>query len=105
MTEASSGGHRGALWAGGLVFAIGLTMMLGVFALAVTAFLRVPAALAGPGESMGRSLAIAGVQIGFLFVMAYLSSLFASKGLELFAAARPLGDPDRSRGTTRGPEG
>jgi hypothetical protein len=72
-----------------LVFGVGLAMMLGVFVLAVMAFLRVPAALAGAADKLGRSLAIAGVQIGFLFVMAYLSSLFASKGLELFAAARP----------------
>ena len=88
MTEARSAGHRGGLWAGGLVFGVGLAMMLGVFALAVMAFLKVPAALAGPGTNIGRSLSVAGVQIGFLFVMAYLSSLFASKGLELFSAAR-----------------
>lgn len=102
MTETRSAGHRGGLWAGGLVFGVGLAMMLGVFALAVMAFFRVPAALAGPGENMGRSLAVAGLQIGFLFVMAYLSSLFASKGLELFAAAR---DPEPSRGAARGSEG
>ena len=88
MAEVKAAGHKGGLWVGGLVFAIGLAMMLGVFALAVMAFLRVPAALAGPGANTGRSLSVAGVQIGFLFVMAYLSSLFASKGLELFSAAR-----------------
>ena len=89
MADARNGGNRGGLWAGGVVFGVGLAMMLGVFALAFFAFLRVPAALATAGDTLGRSLAVAGVQIGFLFVMAYLSSLFASKGLELFAAARP----------------
>jgi hypothetical protein len=39
-------------------------------------------------EGLARPLAAAGVQIGFLFVMAYVSSLFTSKGLELFATAR-----------------
>ncbi len=106
MTEAKAGTHRTGLWAGGAVFGLGLVMMLGVFALAATAFFRVPTALTGPVDGMGRGLAIAGVQIGFLFVMAYLSSLIASKGLELFAAARPLGDPERSRGAARsGSEG
>jgi hypothetical protein len=88
MADVKSAGHRGGLCVGGLVFGIGLAMMLGVFVMAVMAFIRVPAALATPADSLGRSLAVAGVQIGFLFVMAYLSSLFASKGLELFAAAR-----------------
>ena len=84
--------HRVGRWFGGLVFLIGLGMMAAVFALAVIAFLRVPEALAGGGGASGDGvtgpLAAAGVQIGFLFVMAYVSSLFASKGLELFSTAR-----------------
>ncbi len=88
MAEPAGSGRAGAAWVGGVVFGVGLTMMLGVFALAVAAFIRVPAALAGPADSMGRSLATAGIQIGLLFVMAYLSSLFTSKGLELLATAR-----------------
>jgi hypothetical protein len=89
MAEVKNESHRGGLWAGGVVFTVGVAMMLTVFALAVTAFVRVPAALAGPAKDMGRTLTIAGIQIGFLFVMAFVSSLIASKGLELFAAARP----------------
>lgn len=88
MTEGKSEAHRGGLWAGGVVFTLGVAMMLVVFALAVTAFVRVPAALAGPAKDLGRSLTIATMQIGFLFVMGFVSSLIASKGLELFAAAR-----------------
>ncbi|MCJ7752157.1 MAG: hypothetical protein MUQ65_13885 [Armatimonadetes bacterium] len=84
--------HRAWRWFGGVIFLIGLGMMATVFALAVIAFLRVPEALMGgggaSGEGVTRPLAAAGVQIGFLFVMAYLSSLFASKGLELFSIAR-----------------
>jgi len=84
--------HRAGRWFGGVIFLIGLGMMAAVFALAVIAFLRVPEALMGGGGASGEGvagpLAAAGVQIGFLFVMAYLSSLFASKGLELFSIAR-----------------
>ena len=83
------GQHRAGRWFGGLVLLVGLAMMAAVFSLAVVAFFRVPEALMGSGsEGITRPLAAAGVQIGFLFVMAYLSSLFASKGLELFSIAR-----------------
>ncbi len=88
MSE-TGGQSRAGRWFGGMVFLIGLAMMAVVFALAVIAFLRVPEVLMGTGrEGLARPLAAAGVQIGFLFVMAYLSSLFASKGLELFSVAR-----------------
>jgi ABC-type nickel/cobalt efflux system permease component RcnA len=93
MVEQQRGPHRAGQWFGGLVFAIGLAMMVAVFVFAVMAFLQVPAALAAGGriggeDGLGRALAVAAVRIGLLFVMAYVSSLFASKGLELFAAAR-----------------
>ena len=81
--------HRPGRWLGGLVFLIGLAMMVAVFALAAIAFFQVPEALVSGSEAgLGRLLAVAGAQIGFLFVMAYSSSLVASKGLELFTAAR-----------------
>lgn len=84
--------HRPGRWVGGIVFAVGLAMMVAVFGLAVTAFFQVPEALLSTSrkgsEGLARPLAAAGVQIGFLFVMAYVSSLFTSKGLELFATAR-----------------
>jgi hypothetical protein len=91
MAEQQSGVHRAGQWVGGLVFALGLLMMAAVFIAAVVTFLQVPAALAAGGRiggSLGRALAEAGVRIGLLFVMAIVSSLFASKGLELYAAAR-----------------
>ncbi len=93
MVEQQLGPHRAGQWFGGFVFVLGLTMMVAVFVFAVMAFLQVPAALAAGGRisgegGLGRALAVAGVRIGLLFVMAYLSSLFASKGLELFAASR-----------------
>ncbi len=93
MVEQQSGPSRTGQWFGGLVFALGLAMMVAVFVFAVMAFLQVPAALSAGGRisgegGLGRSLAVAGVRIGLLFVMAYVSSLFASKGLELFAASR-----------------
>jgi ABC-type nickel/cobalt efflux system permease component RcnA len=88
MTE-TGGQHRPGRWLGGLVFLIGLAMMVAVFALAAIAFFQVPEALiSGSDEGLGRPLAVAGAQVGFLLVMAYLSSLFASKGLELFTVAR-----------------
>lgn len=83
------GQHRLGRWFGGVIFLVGLALMVAVFALAAIAFFRVPEALvSGSEDGLGRSLAVAGAQMGFLFVMAYLSSLFASKGLELFTAAR-----------------
>ncbi len=86
------GEHRPGRWLGGLIFAVGLAMMAVVFGLAVTAFFRIPEALLSTSrsgsEGLARPLAAAGVQIGFLFVMGYVSSLFTSKGLELFSAAR-----------------
>jgi hypothetical protein len=91
MTE-SDGQHRPGRWVGGIVFGVGLAMMVAVFGLAVSAFFRVPEALLSTSregsQALARPLAAAGVQIGFLFVMAYVSSLFTSKGLEFFAAAR-----------------
>jgi hypothetical protein len=80
--------HTTGRWLGGFILLLGLLMMIAVFALAVTAFVRVPEALAGRGAAIGQSLAVAAIQIGLLFVMAYVASLLASKGLELFSAAR-----------------
>ncbi len=75
-----------------MIFAIGIALLVGVFWLAVSAFLAVPETLDAASKSSGQGLiaALAGVaaRVGFLAVMAYVSSLVASKGLELFSAAR-----------------
>ena len=71
-------------------------MLVVVFSLAAMAFLEVPEALAAGGKASGTGLgpALAGTaaRVGFLLVMAYVSSLFASKGLDLYAAARGRGE-------------
>lgn len=86
-----SGPHRAGRWSGGVIFLIGLAMLVGVFSLAVVAFLQVPEALAGAqrtGRGLGWALAGTAAQVGFLIVMAYAGSLISSKGLELYGAAR-----------------
>lgn len=83
---------RASRWVGGLLFAVGMAMLIVVFGLAATAFMEVPEALAAGGQASAAGLApaLAGTaaRVGFLLVMAYVSSLFASKGLELYEAAR-----------------
>jgi len=93
MSQDKEGGRSAGRWIGGVIFFVGLGMMGVVFALAVMAFMRVPEALLSGSDDapLSRPLGAAGVQIGFLFVMAYLSSLFASKGLELFEASHARG--------------
>ena len=87
--------HRAGRFLGGLIFAVGLGMLIAVFVLAAAAFAQVPAALGSSGRSSGQGLAVAlgvtAARVGFLVVMAYASSLVASKGLELLEAARGRG--------------
>jgi hypothetical protein len=84
--------NRAGRWIGGLIFGIGLAMLVAVFALAASAFVEVPqlldAASKTSGEGLVGVLVSVGARVGFLVVMAYVSSLVASKGLELFYAAR-----------------
>jgi len=74
------------------IFAAGVLMLLAVFALAALAFARVPHALGAPrassGPGVGPLLAATASRAAFLLVMAYVSSLLASKGLELYQAAQ-----------------
>lgn len=83
---------RGGRFLGGLIFAAGVVMLVAVFVLAAGAFAEIPAALAkakgtsGPG--LGSALATTGARAALLLVMAYVSSLLASKGLDLYQAAR-----------------
>ena len=92
-TRGPSGTGR---WLGGLIFAVGLLMLIAVFALAAVAFAQVPEVLASGGRSSGQGLvgglAATGARAAFLLVMAYVSSLVASKGLELYQAARSRGE-------------
>ncbi len=77
---------------GALIFAVGVVMLVVVFVLAAGAFAEVPAALGGAkgssGGGLGGALAATGARAAFLLVMAYVSSLLASKGLDLYQAAR-----------------
>ena len=80
---------------GAVIFGLGMIMLVVVFALAATAFARIPSVLgsgsAASGPALGEQLAAIGAQALFLLVMAYVSSLVASKGLELYQAARTPG--------------
>ncbi|UCC67541.1 MAG: hypothetical protein JSV79_10490 [Armatimonadota bacterium] len=84
--------NRAGRRVGALIFAVGLIMLVVVFALAAAAFQQIPAALgadeAGSGPGLGSALAAIGARAAFLLVMAYASSLLASKGLDLYQAAR-----------------
>lgn len=82
--------NRGGRWLGALIFAVGIIMLVVVFVLAAVAFGEVPAALTkgGSARALGAGLAMAGARAAFLLVMAYVSSLLASKGLDLYQAAR-----------------
>jgi hypothetical protein len=67
-------------------------MLVVVFVLAALAFAGLPQALDSASRSGSQGLlhvlAGVGARVAFLVVMAYVSSLVASKGLELFYAAR-----------------
>ncbi len=95
MAEERPRGSRAGRCLGALSFAVGMALLLVVFGLAAGAFARVPEALAAGPERAGHGvaglLAAAAARALFLFVMAYASSLLASKGLELYHRARGEG--------------
>jgi hypothetical protein len=80
--------------AGLALLALGILLLVAVFVWAYLLFSSLAAALGGseaahPGEpSLGALLGAGGLRVGFLFVMGYVSSLLASKGLHLFAISR-----------------
>jgi hypothetical protein len=92
MNDEARKPNRLGRWTGGLIFAVGMAMLVMVFVLAAAAFAELPQTLDSASQSSGQGLihALAGVaaRVGFLVVMAYVASLVASKGLELFYAAR-----------------
>jgi hypothetical protein len=93
MHDDTRTGGRAARSLGALIFGIGLLMMVVVFALAAVVFAAVPETLAAAGRSsaqgIGPALAATAARSVLLLVMAYVSSLLASKGLDLYVAARP----------------
>lgn len=94
MNAESDRRNRAGRRVGAAIFAAGMALLLVVFGLAASAFARVPATLGGPRASsgLGGQLAEVGARVMFLFVMAYVSSLVASKGLDLYEAARREGE-------------
>ena len=78
--------------AGMLVFLIGVALLLLVFYLAYTFFTGLAHAISHPNPAKAPSLltvlARGVLQLGMLFVMGYIGSLIASKGLELFGVSR-----------------
>jgi len=82
---------RSAERAGILIFAVGIALLALVFVLAVLTFRELPQILASDRpapQGILTVLGIAGVRALFLLVMAYVGSLLASKGLDLYSAAR-----------------
>lgn len=83
---------------GGVVFLLGLGLLTAVFVWAYYLFVgAVPqvspthnptAGSPGLGESVIWLL----IKMGFLFIMGYLASLIATKGIELYRASRGAGD-------------
>jgi len=76
------------------LFALGIFLLATVFVRAYLLFGGFAQALGGsgiadPGQpSLSAILARGGLQVALLFVMGYLSSLLASRGLHLFAISR-----------------
>jgi hypothetical protein len=83
--------------AGMLVFLVGVALLLLVFYLAYVFFTGLVASLSGSASASDKSpslltvLAKGVLQLGMLFVMGYVGSLIASKGLELFGVSRGVG--------------
>ena len=94
MVTQDSGRYAVGRVLGIVIFAIGVVLLIVVFALAAITFGQLARAMANPpsvGPGIPTVLAVAGVRAVFLLVMAYVSSLLASKGLDLFTAAKSEG--------------
>jgi uncharacterized protein YqhQ len=91
MSDSSTAPGSAARSVGILIFTIGIALLVLVFVLAVMAFLQLPLIVASDRpapQGIVTVLAVAAVRAVFLLVMAYVSSLLASKGLDLYAAAK-----------------
>jgi flagellar basal body-associated protein FliL len=87
--EAPSGSAGRSM--GIVIFTVGIALMAVVFVLAILTFQQLPQLLASdqpPPQGILAVLAIAAARAVFLLVMGYVSSLMASKGLDLYAASR-----------------
>lgn len=96
MSSDTPGFRRAGRWLGAVIFGAGVALLLVVFVLAAVTFYRLPQLLSssssGP-RGIALPLAISLVRAVFLLVMAYVSSLLASKGLELLSTANTEGSP------------
>jgi hypothetical protein len=74
-----------------VIFAIGVALLAAVFVLAILTFRQLPQVLASDQPAPQGTLAVLGiaaVRAVFFIVLGYVSSLIASKGLELYSASR-----------------
>jgi hypothetical protein len=92
MSDEAKKPNRAGRWIGALIFTVGMAMLVAVFSLAWSAFAGLPDMLDAASQSSSHGMiqvvVMVAARVGFLVVMAYVSSLVASKGLELFYAAR-----------------
>jgi len=91
MSVSGTSSGSGARAAGMIIFAIGIALMLLVFVLAAMTFSQLPQLIGGgtaAPQGIVSVLTVAAVRGGLLLVMAYVSSLLASKGLELYAVSK-----------------
>lgn len=94
MATEHSGRYAAGRTLGIIIFVLGIVLLVVVFALAAITFGQLARAMADPsaaGPGIPTVLAAAAVRAVFLLVMAYVSSLLASKGLDLFSAAKSEG--------------
>jgi len=80
---------------GFIVFALGILLLLGVFALSYAMFTSVAGMLEQAENNTSDSLppisgflAVNAIKLGFLIIMGYISSLIAGKGIHLLTAGK-----------------
>jgi hypothetical protein len=95
MSEHSTPADKAARGAGLAVFLVGLGLLLAVFGWAYRLFAAAVPRVSATGGASGLAGGDLGaeavrllVRLGFLFLMAYVASLVATKGIELYHAAR-----------------
>ena len=70
------------------IFAVGIALMVAVFIWSYHLFSGWARHTSFGGGTLGQELTRGGIRLGLLFVMAYVSSLIASKGLQLYGVCR-----------------
>jgi len=71
-----------------VIFAVGIGLMVTVFIWAYHLFNGWAQHTSFGGGTLGQQLARGGIRLGLLFVMTYVASLIASKGLQLYGVCR-----------------